>query len=702
MTDNNTWYGRIVFGLFSLLVVHNVALAYKETTHKAFSLYAVDNSVLNIDPSLLGDFGLPAYTAKVFAGSDGKTRVLRDIIAYGAEFEDDGGTIFQLINPSRTKRFFRHFFDPQSGKGLTFVKSFLPSPDWALERNPAGTPLDLKNPEQAYSYKDARKYFYDAFACQTPQCRQTNFSRTFQSVGQVIHHLQDMGQPQHTRLDIHPVEPGNFYGKYTETKNGVLAGVITANVFPLPTPGGHYFNAPRKYWISGDGKGMAEFTGTNFVTMGTMFRRDRNATSGFSSNKNFAKPTGANVVKHTLQANLKGIRKGEAYNGSMDFLEATITDPLVGTPKPVQLAAISILDAHLNGNELGFDGEPLDVLTVNSRVFDDRLSLLAPRIAAFSTDFINYFFRGRIDMVQDAASRNSWRILNNSAETMSGQFDLYAEDGNGNRNIVTGWNLTIPAGGSSAPQTFQIPTQPVSRYTLAFRGLLGVEADAVAGKILDINPVVPIPCGQPVNASGGTNGYDRVHSLGTTPGRVELDFETYSIPDAIIVTPDNNSSNRLAKSRGLVSGFNVYTFDYDPVALGTTNVRVRVTGNSNAGTAWVFTLGCPGQNLGNSDRAAKRVGVSFKFGRTAGGTSTVTCSGDILVDGKLIGVLGGVGGSANTTLTQGSMHQVVYSNAVCSGGSAFDSSYPATLTDSKGTVSIPAPPSRQPFLINIR
>jgi hypothetical protein len=270
--------------------------------------YAVEHSVLRIDPSLLSDFGLSPYDTLVFKDSKGADRLLPNLIMWGSEFEDDGGDPFQFINPFITKRFFRHFFDPQSGSGLTFLEGFPPSPDWALERSSSGAVLD--DPLQVYSYKDARGYFYVGLTCQTAQCRQDSFSAMFQSIGHVIHHLQDMGQPQHSRLDSHPLRPESFYEEYTATKDANLAAMIDANPYPSTLPGTHFFGRPRDYWQTGDGRGMAEFTGTNFVTIGTMFRKDRNAASGYSSNPGFPRPSGAGVTLRPRNVTLTGLSGG--------------------------------------------------------------------------------------------------------------------------------------------------------------------------------------------------------------------------------------------------------------------------------------------------------------------------------------------------------------------------------------------------------
>ena len=584
----NAYLFRLIV-LVCLLMMHQSAVAYKESTHIKFSEYAADNSILATEPMLLVDFGLAPYgTAEFVNSSSSDPMNLRDIIAFGSKFEDDGGSFFQLINPFITKRSLRHFFDPQSGNGLA---GFATSPDWALERNPAGAVLDFDNPEQKYSYEDARKYFFAALTCQTAQCRKDNFSRTFQTIGHLIHHIQDMGQPQHSRLDVHLLGPRTFYEEYTATRETDLPTLITDNLYAPPPAGGNYFNLPRKYWQDGSGKGMAEFTGTHFVTMGSMFRRDKNTASGFASNKNFSLPTGAGITKRTFQTTLTGIG-GETLPGVIETLEASaIIDPLNGPTGTqwtnVQLATISILDAHLNNNELGFDGEPLNVLTVNSKVFDDRLTILAPRIAALSTDFINYFFRGRIDMVADAGSSNSWRIVNNSTETMSGRFDLYAESSNGDRTIVTGWNLTIPAGGSSASQTFQVPAGSVRNYVLVFKGQMGVEVDAVAGKVVTISPVAE--CGVPLAPRGGQgNNQNFQYAVsGSVPQKLIVAFEAYYIPDSLQVS---GNGRLLVNTNGLVSGFHQFDIDYDPNIHGSTlDVQVDAP---NDGTAWEFCVNC--------------------------------------------------------------------------------------------------------------
>jgi len=108
-----------------LLLAYSVTFAYKESTHQEFSVYATEHSVLMLDPSLLNDFGLNPYGTREFKSSEG-TETVQTLIKFGSKFEDDGGgSFFQFIDLYRTHRFFRHFFDPQSGRGLTVLHPHL-------------------------------------------------------------------------------------------------------------------------------------------------------------------------------------------------------------------------------------------------------------------------------------------------------------------------------------------------------------------------------------------------------------------------------------------------------------------------------------------------------------------------------------------------------------------------------------------------
>ena len=99
----------------------------------------------------------------------------------------------------------------------------LPAPEWALGelgRGPGAT-------ENQFSLVDARLYQLRSLIEAAPEERERQAALMFRSLGQVIHLLQDMAQPQHTRNDIHPacdsllesvIPEHSFYESYIEQR----------------------------------------------------------------------------------------------------------------------------------------------------------------------------------------------------------------------------------------------------------------------------------------------------------------------------------------------------------------------------------------------------------------------------------------------------------------------------------------------------
>jgi hypothetical protein len=154
---------------------------------------AANSSVLYVPETLellgLKHVGLDDET-QLFPNSDtflgfgtSKLMTIGELIQFGAGFEDDRRKVQALY----------HFFNPANGQGLIVGGSVpgAPSPNWALEDN-----ADFGT-DQPFSYKKGRQYFYDALTKSAKTDRDKNWGLTFQTLGHVIHHLQDMAQPQH-------------------------------------------------------------------------------------------------------------------------------------------------------------------------------------------------------------------------------------------------------------------------------------------------------------------------------------------------------------------------------------------------------------------------------------------------------------------------------------------------------------------------
>jgi hypothetical protein len=113
-------------------------------------------------------------------------RSIGGLIQFGSTYEDDRS----LLNGTR------HFFNPLNGQGLiTPVGNFISSPDWIL--------ADRSDPGHDFTWKKARSDFLKASTDPSKAVRKQFWGLTFQKLAHVIHHVQDMAQPQHAHNDPH-------------------------------------------------------------------------------------------------------------------------------------------------------------------------------------------------------------------------------------------------------------------------------------------------------------------------------------------------------------------------------------------------------------------------------------------------------------------------------------------------------------------
>lgn len=243
--------------------------AYDVVTHEEMSERAMKASYLAKDPELLKSLGLkPLAEEQKFPNSKNTGQTIPNLFRDGTRFED------------AFPRSLNHFYNPLSRTGLLFgVYIGNPSPDWALEDT-------ATNRRQAYSLRDARDYLYNALTASKQSDRDANFGLTFQTLGQVIHHLQDMAQPQHVRNDMHldqwelggfnPLYNPSLYEKHTQG----LGGNLPFSGYPPVT-----FTTARQFW-TGQGRGIADFTNANFLSAGTNFR----GTTAALPNENYLAP----------------------------------------------------------------------------------------------------------------------------------------------------------------------------------------------------------------------------------------------------------------------------------------------------------------------------------------------------------------------------------------------------------------------------
>jgi hypothetical protein len=613
------------------------AAAYNELTHSYISNFVARKSVLYSNPALLADWGYS--TSTLFSAIDHPVVLdtIANIVGFGAFHED---------NLSQIKRPYNHFFDPQNGgRGLDFANiTGHPSPLWTLEDLGAVTSIEVNGwligsaggVPQNYSFRDAQERFFTALTHSNPGTRLTEFGNVFLTLGQVIHHLQDMGQPQHVRNEIHPTGDlyGGWYENYTRDKYNAegIESLLESHAYNGGVP--PVFATAREFWaqpqIPGPRfRGMADFTAKNYVGLRTNFRTNvaANGSVTISASPGFALPNGINrdgsamtLVSQTVPVQMLN---GSIRTTTMRYVMGQVYDEYTGLPPQMHKLASESIFGQPTGVIGGSGQVPLSMAT-NSAVFDDNHPVLLPRAAAFSTGLINHFFRGRLDLFRTTPTATNWSILNAGTQPMNGQFYIYREDSAGNRVLAAGPFARSVAAGVTTVVPVPEPPSSTYRMVVAFRGQIGAEGDpsgsgfvSVAGKVVPFNPQT-IPCGSAFNAEGSSEGRETIMELGSSSGTVRGEFEAYNIPDSLVIRRSSASGPVLFSTGGLVPRFHEFSFSHpggtDPA---TNRVWIKVTGNADAGTRWTAVLTCPGGSITNAIRPEPRINISF--GSTASG-----------------------------------------------------------------------------------
>lgn len=284
----------IVVHISSLLSLWAVGCcAYEPDTHARLSDFAALNSVLNsttstptISTTVLQDIGISGYDGDAFRDTQSGQKVDSGPGLFPSHFQaSETGTVQYLIKAGSeledaNDRSFCHFYDPNYGDiapldftlaGHEFTASFA-APQWATGSSDSTltTPITgtcnipgisnlpfFTSEQQNYSLVKANQYFYDALTKQNESDRDQDFGNLFLSIGHVLHLLEDMGQPQHVRDDMHCDSPGCLLvGQYAPSEYEKYAYRNFDSTGPDFTKTPDYPVA-QGFWSTGDQKGLA-------------------------------------------------------------------------------------------------------------------------------------------------------------------------------------------------------------------------------------------------------------------------------------------------------------------------------------------------------------------------------------------------------------------------------------------------------------
>lgn len=437
----------------------------------------------------------------------------------------------QPHNPSTgVSRPGNHFLDVQRGNAGLHVGPFtrFPATDWGLGVQGRGS----EPAGNAFTILDARAYQLQSLIATAPADREKNTAKLFRALGQVIHLVQDMAQPQHTRNDPHlGCEVGPFtvpfggerswYEEYTEMRalgrrfrrRGVEAPPLSLSGYdaaPLTVDAGFGY---RDFFTRDDQRGLGNFSSRNFFSAGTNLSLLSGTCGGLGLPE-----CQANL--YTKQDTLFSFTTldNTTVEGIVTLFLRNADDQLTHVPVPgVPVTTRSLWDQHLESKGL------LPGYTLNTLNYDAMADVLLPRAVGYSAGLLDYFFRGKLDVriarVQAGdppLDTNRLRLTgtNASAALIDGMTDgtltILYERTNGQRvpvEIVSpppvpdrpGIVMNVSAGASDPlPDVeFVEPSEAVVKYVVVYQGTLGIEQagppdapnpviGAVAAKTIDV------------------------------------------------------------------------------------------------------------------------------------------------------------------------------------------------------------------------
>jgi len=382
---------KIIFSILLVFIFCHEGHCFKDETHRGITQSAVrptksPDTGFNFNNFLTTKLGMqmgldePLEDTFNYSLLSFGTRSAEKILVNGSYLED------------KSLRYLRHFHDGLENFGLwDYFDSAL---FWAQE--------DVGG--NGYSWNDARHFYYAALTATRTDQRDANFARAFRSVGQVMHLVEDMAVPEHTRNDAHPLSPGiELYIENNITDplfyNSVMADTIffdfkalqsTPSAFGsggAPVPIANLFDTNVYNGSNPDDTvantiGLAEYSNANFLSTDTNpFKTSLSIPPLISSTTPMTLE-----IPHPLSP-LETIKRwyyvkdraGERAGGN-----------------GYKLTAMSVLSFYWQNIHGTTDDITVPILDEN--VYEDYAKLLIPRAAGYAATLMNYFFRGEIEL----------------------------------------------------------------------------------------------------------------------------------------------------------------------------------------------------------------------------------------------------------------------------------------------------------------
>lgn len=507
----------------------------KEYTHPALSQETANNS--QVEAYLQAQLGYSSGLNTQLQIINTTTPFIQDLINRGMNpsittrstlgWAREGSRLEDaLIRQARSQH---HFYDPIRNSGLN---NRADNPDW--EGVPTRlSPFDLRGESALFwitigtsstgypksnqeTWPETRNKFYSAITSNTESNRGQYIAETFVALGHILHMLEDMGVPAHTRNDFLFGHYRSLYGKNNwgnpletwaenqiEANNGNIPSEWLAGWTTQPK----VFDKISKYWDTGlyTGQyvgaipslswGLAECTNYQFLSMSTVF----GCTGTLYQFPNPAESnTTPNPELHGEPAKYHLYYQGY---GLQRLARKTYT--------------------HYQAKKYGGASEILTKKTITTdydiNIYNDYVRVTIPRTIDFASGLLNYFFRGRLEIEPNCLDCNTvtLAIRNTSINTdipqilKGGTFELFYDDSNGTRTKVTDFTITGWTENSELDYyqqvtgTFSKPDcNNIERYTVVYKGSISENPDEPDEDDLDAIAVATLKFGYPIIAWG--------------------------------------------------------------------------------------------------------------------------------------------------------------------------------------------------------
>ncbi len=362
----------------------------------------------------------------------------KDWITRGAIREDDNPTeeppTPQDVSPG-LRRPLHHFFDPYynrplSEPGISLLDNAIRrNPDWAIGSADAFLNPNTADPGRRnhFSVFDARESMFRALTMKWKKSgsyddlvpvgypdlsdlwRKTYWATTFRALGDVVHLIQDMAQPQHTRNESHSGRlcigggvclggHASVYERYidarararTAFRSGAPFDVpvaiepvaIDAGAYPVPM-----FLNYADFWSTSPGTGSLTGLGLADYSSRGFFTAKHNL-----GTQEYPSPPSA-IGEYAIEARMPTRWDGTPAAGSAPiyvYKHAVPDTVLNASAVDVPLTSYSVWDAFLQSRGA------VPTFSLNRVNYDAMAGLLIPRAVAYSAGFLDFFFRGRI------------------------------------------------------------------------------------------------------------------------------------------------------------------------------------------------------------------------------------------------------------------------------------------------------------------